>query len=130
MEIIITIIILGLMASLALPRFSRMTELGRAGEAIEILSALHSSQVRYCLEHNDCSGGYCPGNNYGVYDVDINAPKYHNFPVCDDASGLIVIADNRATAQYQFNVTNLGVFSCTNLNGSSACSLLNRIVPP
>lgn len=51
LELIIVIIVIGILASIALPRYLRVAEKGRAGEAKNTLSALRSAQLRYSAQH-------------------------------------------------------------------------------
>jgi prepilin-type N-terminal cleavage/methylation domain-containing protein len=50
LELIIVIIVIGILASIALPRYIRIAEKGRAAEAKNILSAIRSAQMRYAAQ--------------------------------------------------------------------------------
>ncbi|MFB3919350.1 MAG: type IV pilin protein [Candidatus Velamenicoccus archaeovorus] len=51
LELIIVIIVIGILASIALPRYIRIAEKGRAAEAKNILSAIRSAQMRYAAQY-------------------------------------------------------------------------------
>ncbi|OGX33456.1 MAG: hypothetical protein A2787_08885 [Omnitrophica WOR_2 bacterium RIFCSPHIGHO2_01_FULL_48_9] len=65
LEIIIVLIIIGVLASLALPRFFALVETSRGGEALNTLSAIRGSMVRYALRN----GNSYTGANLGTIDV-------------------------------------------------------------
>ena len=59
LEIIIVIIIIGVLASLAMPRFFRTVEYSRATEALANLSAMRQSMQRCFLQHNSYAAPFC-----------------------------------------------------------------------
>jgi len=135
-EIIIVISIMGLMATFGLPRLVAMQEGSRAGEGVQALIALRSSQLRYCLDHAaNCSGTNYP-NNGGVaptcsaYDVDIPALKYFNTPVCQN-TGTIYL-DRSSGTVYRLIVNAAGTYDCVNPGtGNPPCPILtvDRVIP-
>lgn len=69
-EILIVLVIVGILASLSLPRYGRITERSRQAEAITILSVMRGAQLRYSADN-------------GVYtsstaDLDIELPDNNN----------------------------------------------------
>ncbi len=53
MEIMIVVVVIGIIASMAIPRYIATIERVRAAEGIDVLSKLLESQKLYFLEHND-----------------------------------------------------------------------------
>jgi len=51
LELIIVIIVIGILASIALPRYMRVAERARVTEAKNMLSTLRNSQIRYYTQH-------------------------------------------------------------------------------
>lgn len=51
LELIVVIIVLGILASFAIPQFIAATEKARAGEALSILPTLAQAQIRYATEY-------------------------------------------------------------------------------
>jgi len=127
-EIIIVIGILGIMASFALPRLTGMQEPARAGEGIQILGALRSAQLRYCLDHP----ANCSGTNYpaacSTYDLDFPTLKHFNAPSCANDGMLSV---DRTNASYRLRITTAGVYECVTTGGVSPCPVASvaRIIP-
>ncbi len=72
MEILITIVILGTMASLIIPRYTVAVEKGISAEGVNILGALREAQLRYALIHN---GTYATT----IGQLDISIPNSSNF---------------------------------------------------
>src|SRR3989338_1285361 len=50
-EILVALIIVGILASVALPRYGRVTERSRQAEAISILSVMRGAQLRYSADN-------------------------------------------------------------------------------
>lgn len=73
LELVIVIIVIGILASIALPRYIRIAEKGRAAEAKNILSALRSSQMRYSVQN----GRY--GTSVAALDLNLPAAKYFTY---------------------------------------------------
>ncbi|RKY29078.1 MAG: hypothetical protein DRP61_00140 [Candidatus Omnitrophota bacterium] len=51
LELITVVIIIGILATIAVPQFFKVAERGRAAEAINLLGSIRSAQLRYCAEH-------------------------------------------------------------------------------
>ena len=70
LELIIVVIVIGILASIALPRYIRVAEKGRVAEAKSILGEIKSSQLRYSAEHGKFTGA--------LADLDLNfqTPRY------------------------------------------------------
>ena len=76
LELIIVIIIVGVLASLALPRLFSVIEYARSAEATATITSLRSAVERCALHHNgayytNCSGG----GSFGWDDLDIPNPR-------------------------------------------------------
>ena len=69
-ELIIVIIIIGLLASLGLPQYVKVTERARKAEGVSLLSLIRSSQMRYRAD----TGNYATTMN--SLDVEWTTPKY------------------------------------------------------
>ncbi len=76
LEIIIVIIIVGVLASLALPRFFATVEYSRSTEALAAISAVRQALERCYLQRN---GDYTACNGFGVLDIEDpgNSPNNH-----------------------------------------------------
>ena len=51
LELIIVVIVIGILASIALPRYLRVAEKGRVAEAKALLGAIRSAQMRYGAQY-------------------------------------------------------------------------------
>jgi prepilin-type N-terminal cleavage/methylation domain-containing protein len=56
LELIIVVIVIGILASIALPRYIQIAEKGRCAEAKSILSSLRSAQIRYYAQYGTFAG--------------------------------------------------------------------------
>jgi prepilin-type N-terminal cleavage/methylation domain-containing protein len=52
LELLMVVIIIGILASIALPQYLRVTERSRASEALQNLSAIRASEMRFRAENN------------------------------------------------------------------------------
>ena len=85
LEIIIVIIIVGVLASLALPRFFKTVEYSRGTEALTSLNAIRQSMERCYLQRND----YTNCNSFGNLDLEDPATSPNNhFTYAFTAAGL------------------------------------------
>ena len=97
-ELIFAVIIVGVLASLAMPRFSDTIEKYRTAEAINILETLRNAQEVYKLEN-------------GVYtdtmdDLDVTIPASQNFNApALLATGATFASIERNAGGYQYTLT-------------------------
>ena len=110
LELIIVIIVIGILASIALPRYIRIAEKGRAGEAKNMLSAVRSAQMRYAAQYATYAG------NISTLDINLPAAKYYTIAATGAGSNMsdetVVIAtatrtgtDNPSLGSYVLNIT-------------------------
>ena len=71
LELIVVIIVLGVLASIALPQYFKVVERGRTAEAVSILGLLRSAQVRYYAQQSKFT------NVLTQLDVDTTTVKYY-----------------------------------------------------
>ena len=112
-EIVVSIIILGFLVSMALPRYTFVVEKMKSGEALEILDALKNAQIRYKYET-------------GVFASDINdldvggldTPSQFNAPLVAIADPIALIQRNDPnTYDYILGINEDGTITC-DINGS------------
>lgn len=111
LELIIVIIVIGILASIALPRYIEVAERGRASEGKSLLGLLRSAQMRYQIEH----GNYT--NNLGDLDATYTAPKYFTITLPGTAANLARVTRNgldvnAAFVGYIFQITDDGNITC------------------
>lgn len=78
LELLVVVVVIGILASLAVPRFIKTIEKARIAEAKTILGELRSAEFRYRLEHTNYT------TNLTELDIDNpnNAsPRYYNYTV-------------------------------------------------
>lgn len=89
LELIIVIIIIGILVGLAIPRFIRVAERAKQGEALFQLGAARSSQLRYRIDHDNYASTWV--------DLDTDEPtptsttnpvKYYNYFLTSNAANL------------------------------------------
>ncbi|NTV29287.1 MAG: type II secretion system protein [Candidatus Omnitrophica bacterium] len=116
-EIMITIVILGVVATLAMPKFTGIKESTAAGEAVQVLTSLLQAQQRYCLEHTNAAGtcdypftdGSTASNQNACKTYDVDFPGLNNFilPQCHGSGsapiGAICILTKDSTG-YGWNI--------------------------
>ncbi len=117
LELIIVVIVIGILASIALPRYIRIAEKGRVSEAKSILGNIRSAQMRYSAEHGAFTG------NRNELDVNLQAGKYFTFdPVASAAVGVesTIVAyalrnnvDNPTGTNCNYTITQAGSLTST-----------------
>jgi len=121
LELIIVIVILGILASFAMPRYFRATERARAAEGISLLGTLRSSQIRYKAAKGVYSG------DCTVLDVDYSTPKYFGAAACtaagNETTDIVTFTRDTALAAnpfgiapgeaYVLHITGDGTVTCT-----------------
>ena len=79
LELLIVILIIGVLATLAVPRYINFIERSRAAEAVQVLNAIKSAQLAYRLEHGTFAGT--------LPDLDVEVPSGNGYWVYDLVSG-------------------------------------------
>lgn len=104
MELVIVIIVMGVIASIALPRYQFTIEKAKSGEALQILESLRGAQELYKYEH-------------GVYsairtdlDVTIPSPVHFNMPTVQATDPIASI--QRKGNLYSFEIEADGTITC------------------
>jgi len=75
LELIIVVIVIGILASLALPRYLIVVEKSRAAEAKSILKDIRMAQARYSVQY----GTFDNSANFANLDIRFTALKYFTF---------------------------------------------------
>ena len=70
LELIIVIVVIGILASIALPRYTKVAERARMAEGKHILGEIRSAQMRYLLSHSVFT------NDSDDLDIEIASAKY------------------------------------------------------
>lgn len=116
LELIIVVIVIGILASIALPRYVRITEKGRASEGKSLLGAIRGAQMIYAAQNAKYS------NNLSLLDLDFTTAKYFTFSIpaaantsaLSDATAVIGIAtrttQDNPMGNYDINITMGGSF--------------------
>lgn len=118
MELIATITIIGVLASLALPNYGISIENSKITEATRLLAALKDAQVLRKFEY----GAYTTS----LDDLEVTAsatPKHYNDPeLTTDESELVKITRNNNS--YRLSMTVNGVIDCTDVAEAGICAKL------
>lgn len=110
-ELIVVIIIIGVLASVALPQYVRVTEKARKAEGVNLLSLIRSSQLRYKVENGDYTV------NMGNLDLQYTTPKYFNVnPPAATAAEVGKVTRNGVEGSsyvYVLTISEAGTITCT-----------------
>jgi prepilin-type N-terminal cleavage/methylation domain-containing protein len=124
-EVAVVVIIVGVLAALALPRFSFQVEKMKKAEGEQILYVVYMEQEKYFRRNGART------NSIANLDVEIRQPANFNAPVlkatvslsCDGSSSDAYASIARSDGSYNLHVTDNGVIRCTPCNGQM-CSKL------
>lgn len=102
LELIIVVVVIGILASIALPRYIRIAEKGRIAEAKTILGTIRSAQLRYVAERGQFATAIAN------LDVNFQTPRYFipSVPATSgdtSAESTIVAIMQRNTVDNPFN---------------------------
>lgn len=84
LELMIVIIIIGILASLAVPRFITATKKAKEAEARQILGTIRSSQLRYYLENNNTYA-----TDINNLDIDLTPSNYYGYSATDGTNNIV-----------------------------------------
>jgi prepilin-type N-terminal cleavage/methylation domain-containing protein len=115
LELIIVVIVIGILASIALPRYIRIAEKGRVAEAKALLGQVRGAQMRYAAEKGIFTG------TAGELDASFQTPKYYTVVAVNGGSAnfettvvgmatRLAGVDNPGLGAYVINITQGGVF--------------------
>ncbi len=110
MELVVTIIIIGILASISMARYNTLIERSRKSEAFATLKAILSAQKRHALEYRQYAST--------IYGLDINVSqsgKYYGFYLANNTDPYAVAnetiaAAGRSDGSYEIQITELGIF--------------------
>ncbi len=111
LELIIVIIIIGILASVAIPQYINVSEKARAAEGDNLLGLMRSSQMRYYLQYAAYTA------TLSKLDIGYTTPKY--FTVSVAAADPIATVTRNGTARpasfgaYLIKQTADGTITCT-----------------
>ncbi len=122
LELIIVVIVIGILASIALPRYIRIAEKGRVAEAKALLGAVRSAQMRYAAQHAVFAAD--------INNLDLNLPNPKFFNVTAIGTGAVGVetavvanatrtATENAAGNYWISITQAGDLAISNANLSS-----------
>ena len=69
-ELLVVVLIIGILAAIALPQYTKAVERSRMAEAVQVLGDLATAQSVYYMQHNSFAGGLSDLNTDG----DVNIP--------------------------------------------------------
>lgn len=122
-ELIIALVIVGILAGIALPKFGRIMERSRQAEAITILGAMRGAQIRYYTDNNnsytsntanldielpDNNGDNAQGDGE-FFDYTIPSPQNDSQVARAARNG---ISQTGGSAGYRLRINRNGVISC------------------
>lgn len=117
-ELIFAVVIIGILAALAIPRFSNTLEKSRTAEAVNILETLRNAQEVYKLENL----AYAADLN--VLDVTIPASRNFNAPTLATANPIASIERNAGGYQYTLTIKIDGTVCCIGVAPANICTQL------
>ncbi len=123
LELIVSVVIIGILASIAIPRYVRVTEKGRTAEARDILGQIRSAEVAYALENNDQYTTSLPALQVSVASGACNSNYYFRYSIAGGGASFTAAADRCTSGQggkypdfpyaYRLNITQNGVVGGT-----------------
>lgn len=113
-EIVVTMIVLGILASLAIPRYLTSMERVKSAEGVQILESLLNAQRRYLVEYDTYT------SNINDLDIEFSGGtgNFNTPTVSANPNRLAIIVRPKL---YQLSIKSDGVISCNDRNNSGTC---------
>lgn len=105
LELIVVIVIVGILSSLAIPRYNTVLERVRSAEGVNILDSLLKAQVSFNYEFGNYS------NN--INNLDITIPPARHFDTIAANNANPVASLSRTTGEYTLGINADGTIICT-----------------
>jgi prepilin-type N-terminal cleavage/methylation domain-containing protein len=97
-ELVVVIVIIGILASIALPQYSTVVEKSRKTEAQNTLKAILEAQKRYVMEYD----GYDTDASFANLDIGVSAGKFFTYTnLAGSADAFDATVDDIASAARQ-----------------------------
>ncbi len=133
LELTIVIVIIGILAIIAIPNYSKTMERSRAAEGVSILGALRAAQLRYFDEFDVYANG--TEGDISMLDVSITTPKFFNtLTACNDSGKVAYVDRNNVNrlpfyGQYRLYIYDDGRIVCSNAS-QDICAALSLPYEP
>ena len=118
-ELLVVILIIGILASIAVPQYFKLVERGRVAEGLSCLSTLKGSQQRYQLRNGVFS------NTLGNLDTTCPTMKFFNMPMVTGTD-----ASTGRTSDTGFGTYTLGMVYTGNAVTCSGGTNCSDLLPP
>lgn len=116
LELIVVIIIVGILASIAVPTYFRAVERGRSGEGLSLLGVLRSAQMRYYAQHGALT------DNTTLLDVGYTTSKYFTFAVSNPEFAGDAIIANATRNEFERPIGYDDYVLSINVDGNITCT--------
>ena len=97
LELLMVVIIIGIIATFAMPQYENFKEKIMAAEAVNALSAIKDAQLRYKME----TGSYTINNIF--LDIEIEESKYWRYQIFDASDSSFIVLATRKNGTPEFN---------------------------
>ena len=74
-ELLVVVLIIGILAAIALPQYTKAVERSRMSEAIQVLGDLATAQSIYYMQHNTFANGWTGDGSIADGDITISKPS-------------------------------------------------------
>lgn len=116
-ELMVVVIIIGILAALAIPQYTKTVERSHQSEAITNLGIIRGAQLRYYAEYNDYAAA--------LSNLDIDSPtaaKYFGYEAIANAARVArarrTTVENNNYGPYLIDISDAGVITITGAGGS------------
>lgn len=110
METIIAIIVMAILATFAVVRFSGAIENQKARQGVKLLYDLYSAQKRYFIDNSNYASTFAQLN---AVDINVKNPPFPGYVLAVSSSSSSLATFTRTTNTYTLTINDTGGVTCT-----------------
>ena len=124
-ELLVVVLIIGILASIALPQYFRAVERSRASEVLSLFGSIGGAQQRYMLQHDEYTTDF-DALDLEFAGADGDTLETQSYAIQLQADGTLVATRNANDRYGQYTVTRAvnGTIRCNDVGDKGACTVI------
>lgn len=122
LEVIIVIIIMAILATFGIARFTRSIENQKAKQGVKLLYDLYSAQKRYFIDNGAYASNFA---QIAANDISVKNPPFPGYTLTLPGTSTALAEFTRTSDPYTLTINDNGIISCTSPGIGQTCSQLS-----